>query len=98
MAPRPQVNRTPAVQDVDQVIPVGIGIQELAQVFPDAFPEGFFSQQAGEHPHHDRGLVIDDVAVYEPGTGEVRQIPPDGVGSGGAVFGIGGDVEVPEVP
>ena len=98
MAPRPKVYRTPAVQDADEVVPVGIGIQELAQVFPDAVPEGIFSQQAGEHPHHDGSLVIDDVSVDESGTGQVRQIPPDGVGSGGPVFGIGGDVEVPEIP
>jgi hypothetical protein len=92
--PGRQIRLRPCVKDRNQLRPGSIAVGKLLQVFPQPLPEPLLTHDRLQLAHHDRRLVVNDIAVHLPGLVEVGQDLANRVGTPGAVDTAGGRVVV----
>ena len=88
LAPGFQINGCFPVQDTDQPGPRSITVCVSSQVFLQALAEACLADNKLKLAHHDRRLVINNVAVHLPRLREVGQVLPNGIGPNSAVYRI----------
>ena len=87
-APRVDVETGLRTEGGNQVVPGGIAVGVSPKIGLQALSEGFRTHLPGEHVHHDGRLVVDDVAVDEPGVLQIVERTPDRIGTDRAVLRI----------